>query len=68
MVLASYEFLSVVRGHHVYKDIWTPVIDEELAIKKEDLNEQKQSGCDLSYYVRLSTQDTSRRLALHDKL
>ena len=39
MALASYEFLLVVRGHHVYKDIWTPVIDEELTIKKEDLNE-----------------------------
>jgi len=26
---------TVVRGHHVYKDIWTPVIGEELACRKE---------------------------------
>ena len=68
MVLASHEFLSVVRGRYVCKDIWTPVIDEELTIKKKDLNKQKQSGYDLSCYVRLGVQDTSRRLALRDKL
>ena len=25
----------VVRGHHIYKDIWTPVIGEELTCRKE---------------------------------
>ena len=44
MVLASHEFLSVVRGRYVCKDIWTPVIDEELTIRKEDLNEQNNQG------------------------
>ena len=39
LATGSYEFLSVVRGHHVYKDIWTPVIDEQLTVKKEDSNE-----------------------------
>ena len=26
---------SVVRGHHVYKDIWTPEIGEELTCRRE---------------------------------
>ena len=26
---------SVVRGHHIYKDIWTPVIGEELTCRRE---------------------------------
>jgi len=39
MVSASFEFQSVVCGHHVYKDIWKPIIDEDLSVKKEDDNE-----------------------------
>ena len=26
----EYEMESVVRGHHIYKVVWTPVIGEEL--------------------------------------
>ena len=26
---------SVVRGHHIYKDIWTPMIGEELVCRWE---------------------------------
>jgi len=26
---------SVVRGHHIYKDIWTPEIGEELTCRRE---------------------------------
>ena len=29
---------SVVRGHHVYKYIWTPGIGEELSVEKEPGN------------------------------
>ena len=29
---------SVVRGHHVYKHIWTPGIGEELSVEKEPGN------------------------------
>ena len=29
---------SVVRGHHVYKHIWTPGISEELSVEKEPGN------------------------------
>ena len=29
---------SVIRGHHVYKAIWTPALREELIVKAEDGN------------------------------
>ena len=29
---------SVVKGHHVYKHIWTPEIGEKLSVKKEPGN------------------------------
>ena len=31
----AYCINSVVRGHHVYKDIWTPEIGEELTCRRE---------------------------------
>ena len=37
-----YEFDSVVRGHHVYKTVWTPVIDETLQVAWEDTNEHDE--------------------------
>ena len=30
---------SVVRGHHVYKSIWTPALAEELLVEQENDNE-----------------------------
>ena len=33
------EIQSTVRGHHIYKDIWTPVIGEELTVIPEENNE-----------------------------
>jgi len=35
---AYYETASVVRGYQVYKDIWTPVIGEQLLCQKEEGN------------------------------
>ena len=32
---------SVVRGHHVYKSVWAPVIDEELNLEREKSNEHE---------------------------
>ena len=29
---------SVIRGHHVYKDIWTPFVGEELTLNQENGN------------------------------
>ena len=31
----TYCINSVVHGHHIYKDIWTPVIGEELTCRRE---------------------------------
>ena len=36
-VILVYE--SIVRGHHVYKDIWTPMIGELLEVQREPENE-----------------------------
>ena len=36
--MASFSVEAVVRGYHVYKDIWTAVIDEEFPCKREDGN------------------------------
>ena len=40
----EYEFEkdSVVRGHHVYKDVWTPYLNEELQLQREAGNEHDQ--------------------------
>ena len=32
------ELPSYIRGHHVYKEVWTPYIGEELSVKKETEN------------------------------
>jgi hypothetical protein len=34
----SFEFDSVVRGHHIYKSFWTPLIGETLSLMTEDAN------------------------------
>ncbi len=31
---------NVVRGHHVYKQIWTPTVGEKLKIRPEEDNER----------------------------
>ena len=33
------EIQSTVRGHHIYKAIWTPVIGEELTVVPEEGND-----------------------------
>ena len=32
-------FNSVVRGHHVYKDVWMPFTGEELTVQQDNDNE-----------------------------
>ena len=32
----SYRIESSVRGHHVYKDVWSPVIGDELPVEVEE--------------------------------
>ena len=33
---------SVVRGHHIYKTYWMPVVGEELTLETEDDNEHNE--------------------------
>ena len=33
------EIQSIVRGHHIYKVVWTPVIGEELTVIPEENND-----------------------------
>jgi len=35
---SKYEWCSVKRGYHVYKEVWTPLLGKELAVKKEEDN------------------------------
>ena len=36
--MASFEIEAMVRRHHIYKDVWSAVIDEEFSCKREDSN------------------------------
>ena len=35
----SYEKTSMIRGHHIYKSVWTPIIEEQLVLEAQDDNE-----------------------------
>ena len=37
-----YEKVSVVKGYHVYKAVWTPFIGEELPVQPEDHNDHDE--------------------------
>ena len=34
----AFELTLYIRGHHVYKEVWTPYVGEELSVKKETGN------------------------------
>ena len=38
----EYSLDSVVRGHHIYKAVWTPVVGEVLAVQAEEDNSEDQ--------------------------
>ena len=42
MFVYEVEFSSVIRGHHVYKAAWSPIIGESLACRKDDRKEAKE--------------------------
>ena len=42
MFVHEVEFSSVIRGHHVYKAAWSPIIGESLACRKDDRKEAKE--------------------------
>lgn len=35
---ASVHFVSVIRGHHIYKAVWTPIVGETVQVCKEPSN------------------------------
>ena len=36
------QFTSVIRGHHIYKSMWTPTLGEKLNCREDDRKEAKQ--------------------------
>ena len=42
MFVYEVEFSSVIRGHHVYKAAWSPIIGESLGCRKGDRKEAKE--------------------------
>ena len=42
MFVYEVEFSSVIRGHHVYKAAWSPVIGESLACRNDDRKEAEE--------------------------
>ena len=36
--MADYAMESVIRGHHIYKRIWQPILGEQLTLEREDGN------------------------------
>ena len=45
----TYQVESVIRGHHIYKTVWTPFIGETLSLRIEDGNEQDSFAVPGSY-------------------
>ena len=37
--MESFTFKSAIRGYHVYKDIWTPSVDDKLSVEREFKNQ-----------------------------
>ena len=40
--LFEVQFTSVIRGHHIYKSVWTPTLGEKLNCREDDRKEAKQ--------------------------
>ena len=38
-VSTEFSFDRVIRGHHVYKEVWTPSVEDVLLLVKEEANE-----------------------------
>ena len=36
------QFTSVIRGHHIYKSVWTPTLGEKLNCREDNRKEAKQ--------------------------
>ena len=56
-----YEKASVVKGHHVYKAVWTPFLGEELSVQPEDHNDHDEHAIAVTTRRLIET----RRLFTH---
>ena len=46
---AAYLHESVVRGHHIYKRVWSPTVDEVLQLTHEERNNHDRFAV---YHIR----------------
>ena len=42
--LQTFEFSSYICGYHVYKDVWIPVMEEMLLLRREPTNETDRNA------------------------
>lgn len=68
---SSFEFSSCVRGHHIYKDIWSPVLGEELECTRESDNSSdpyavavKKASAIVGHIPKRISAASSQRMAL----
>ena len=45
---------SVIRGHHIYRVYWTPVLEVELTLMTEDDNEHDKHAVAVVCYVHIN--------------
>ena len=59
-------FETVIRGHHVYKHTWTPVIDQVLQCEKDNRAEaQEHDSNAVGVYLVTTQSDAKKTLAGH---
>ena len=57
------QFTSVIRGHHIYKSVWTPTLGEKLTCREDDRKEARQHD---EYAIGTYLEDnTDRELVGH---
>ena len=60
-----YEKASVIKGHHVYKAVWTPFLGEELLVQPEDHNDHDEHAIAVTRDGRTRRLIETRRLFTH---
>ena len=56
-------FESVVSGHHIYKEVWTPRTGEELLVEKEPGNSQQDRHAVVLVKDRATVRHVPRELS-----
>ena len=67
------QFTSVIRGHHIYKSVWTPTLGEKLNCREDDRKEVKQHdeyaiGTYLKAYLEAYTGTVFIRLSAQSRI